>query len=201
MRSVQMKNIEKNFRKKGIISTSEMIEKKIRSEEVKKALKSGRMIKIKRGLYRLTKSYEGIKSDFEDISRASLYAVIFLTSALSYYDFTTYVSEKITVMMPMNMTFLKIENPPVKIHYTSIKPYNFGVIEEKTKNGVIRITDRERTVCDIFRYRNKIGLDLAIEGLKEYLKTKDFNVNKLVEYAEKLRMKNVMMPYIMAILG
>ena len=201
MTSIIEGKIENKFKEKGIIRTDEIIKKNINYNDIQTALKKGEIIKIKRGLYRVSKSYKGIESDFENVTAASPYSVVFLTSALNYYGFTTYIPPKVTVLMPMNMTFLKIENPPVKIYYSSIEPYYYEVEEKETENGMIRITTKERTVCDVFRYRKKIGMDIAIEGLKEYLKSKRQNINNLIKIADKLRIKNVMMPFIIAIQG
>ena len=68
----------------------------------------------------------------------------------------------------------------------------------KTKYGNIKIYSREKTVCDMFRYRNKLGDDIAIEGLKSYLEYKHADLNKLKEYAEICQVKLVMTPYIKA---
>jgi hypothetical protein len=67
--------------------------------------------------------------------------------------------------------------------------------------GEIKIYNIEKTVCDMFRYRNKLGTDIALEGLKNYLKLKEANINKLSKYAEICQVKTVMMPYVRAIVG
>jgi hypothetical protein len=59
----------------------------------------------------------------------------------------------------------------------------------------------EKTVCDMFRYRNKLGEDLALEGLRNYLSRKDANVTKLREYASICRVKTSMMPYLKALVA
>jgi hypothetical protein len=64
---------------------------------------------------------------------------------------------------------------------------------------LIKIYNKEKTICDMFRYRNKYGEDLALEGLKNYLSHKEANVNKLRKYAEICQVKTIMMPYLKAL--
>jgi hypothetical protein len=67
--------------------------------------------------------------------------------------------------------------------------------------GSFKIYNAEKTICDMFRYRNKLGEDIALEGLKNYLKRKDANINKLWEYAIKCRVKTIVQPYIKAMVA
>ena len=64
----------------------------------------------------------------------------------------------------------------------------------KTTSGVVKIYDKEKTICDLFRYRNKLGEDIAIEALKKYLRLKDYKIKKLSEYADKMRIKTIITP-------
>jgi hypothetical protein len=61
--------------------------------------------------------------------------------------------------------------------------------------------NKEKTICDMFRYRNKIGENLALEALKNYLRRKDSNIKKLNEFAIVCRVKTVMLPYIKAMVS
>jgi len=76
------------------------------------------------------------------------------------------------------------------------KNHRVGIEEMQTEIGSFRIYNREKTIVDCFRYRNKLGLDLAIEGLKNYLATFEHDTGKLIEYARFGRMFNVMKPYL-----
>ncbi|NQT67478.1 MAG: hypothetical protein HQ569_07895 [Actinobacteria bacterium] len=83
----------------------------------------------------------------------------------------------------------KIEYPPVEFYYFSKKQFEAGIDKIKISDHKISIYCTEKTICDCFRYRNKPGLDIAKEGLSEYLKRKDRNLEKLLEYAEICRVK------------
>ena len=79
--------------------------------------------------------------------------------------------------------------------------YKTGIDILKTKYGEIKIYNIEKTICDMFRYRNKLGEDLAIEGLKSYLKDKKADLNKLREFAGICQVKTNMMPYVKALVN
>jgi hypothetical protein len=76
-----------------------------------------------------------------------------------------------------------------------------GIEEIKTSAGTVRMYNMEKTICDVFRYRNKIGENLALEGLRNYLRRKDSNINKLNEFAIACRVKTVILPYIKAMVS
>ena len=93
-----------------------------------------------------------------------------------------------------------IEYPPVKVFYFRDRFYVPGIEQVQTPLGLIKIYNMEKTICDMFRYRKKLGEDLAIEGLKNYLKRKDANINRLREYAKICHVKTVLFPYLKAML-
>jgi len=94
----------------------------------------------------------------------------------------------------------KIEYPPVEFYYFSTKQFKTGIDEIKIKAHKVRIYCPEKTICDCFRYRNKLGLDTAKEGLSEYLKQKDRNLEKIVEYAEICRVKPLLQTWLNAMI-
>ena len=65
----------------------------------------------------------------------------------------------------------------------------------------MKVYGKEKTICDMFRYRNKLGEDLALEGLRNYLSRKGADIGKTVEYASICRVKTIMMPYLKALVA
>ncbi len=148
----------------------------------------------------LADAYNGLETDLVAITKASKYTVICLASALQFYNLTTYISPKITIGVPNNVSHLKFEYPPVKLYYFDKSTYKIGITRIKTNSGIIRIYDLERTICDAFRFRKKLGEDIAVESLINYVKRKDSNISKLMEYASMLRIKTVISPYLIPII-
>jgi predicted transcriptional regulator of viral defense system len=148
----------------------------------------------------LADAYNGLETDLVAITKASKYTVICLASALQFYNLTTYISPKITIGVPNNVSQLKFEYPPVKLYYFDKSTYKIGITRIKTNSGIIRIYDLERTICDAFRFRKELGEDIAVESLINYVKRKDSNISKLMEYAPMLRIKTVITPYLIPII-
>jgi hypothetical protein len=99
-----------------------------------------------------------------------------------------------------NKSYLpKIDYPPVRVVYFSGAAFSFGVNLHDIGGARIRIFNEAKTVVDCFKYRNKIGLDVALEALREGWQQKRFSMDEINEYAEICRVKNVMRPYLEAL--
>lgn len=94
----------------------------------------------------------------------------------------------------------KIEYPVVDFYYFSIEQFKAGIGEIKIKNYNVKIYCPEKTICDCFRYRNKLGIDIAKEGLSEYLKRRDRDLESLLKYAEICRVSPLMETWINAMI-
>ena len=160
----------------------------------------GVVVRIKRGLYRLSEIPLISNQGFIDLARAVPEGVICLLSALSYYDLTTFNPSVISMAICRSTRKPKIEYPPVEFYYFSRKQFEAGIDRIKINSSTIRIYCMEKTICDCFRYRNKLGLDIAKESLSGYLKRKDRNLEKLLEYAEICRVKPLMQTWLNAMI-
>jgi len=197
-----MKEITKIFQKnKGYARMKELRNQKIHPREISKAVAEGIIEKIKPGLYKLVNYPWDEHGSFADVCKANKKAVICLTSAADYFELTTFNPSFITVAVPHNTPSFKLDYPPVQVYYFPEKYYETGINQVETKSGIIKIYNMEKTICDLFRYRTKIGDDIVIESLKNYLKLKKRDINKLFDYAEILNVKEKMLPYVKAIVG
>ena len=91
--------------------------------------------------------------------------------------------------------------PPINLYYFRDRFYDLGIDRIETSIGEVRIYNREKTICDVFRYRNKLGEDIALEGLRNYVNSKGANISILNDYAEKCQVKTVIAPYLKALLA
>ena len=197
-----MNEIKEFFIKnRGYGLMKDMKASKIHTRTIKKAIEKGIIEKIKPGLYKLIDYNWDENELYLDVCKSNSKAVICLLSALSYYDLTDFNPAEIFIALPQNSIALKLDYPPVRVFYFSPKTYESGVEELELSGGEIKIYCVEKTICDIFRFRNKLGEDIAIESLKRYLKRQESNYNKLIEYAEICRVKKIIMPYLKALHG
>jgi predicted transcriptional regulator of viral defense system len=173
----------------------------IHTRTIKDLHESGVITKVKPGLYRLSKVPPRSESGMVEVCIAMPKAVVCLTSALSFHGLTTFLPTKIAVAIPRDSKPNKIRSNPVETFYFSPAQYKAGIEQRNTRSGLIRIYSREKSICDAFRYRSKIGTDLAIESLKEYLRDPKRNVNTLMKFAEICRVKQLVSQYTRAILG
>lgn len=184
----------------GFARTKDILAAGIHRRDIRRIRDEGWIIRVKRGLYRLSEIPLISNQGFIDLARAAPEGVICLLSALSYYEFTTFNPSIISMALCRGSRKPKIEYPPVEFHHFSKKQFEAGIDEIKIKGHKIRIYCPEKTICDCFRYRNKLGLDMAKEGLSEYLKRKDRNLEKLLEYAKICRIQSLIETWLNAMI-
>ncbi|MBN2499948.1 MAG: hypothetical protein JXB38_04215, partial [Anaerolineales bacterium] len=103
---------------------------------------------------------------------------------------------RVWIALPQSTKQPRLEHPPLEVVWLTEKPYQAGVEEYQLDGVTVRIYDREKTIADCFKFRNKVGLDVALEALKEYMRLPDRDINKLMAYAKVDRVKSVMQPYL-----
>ncbi len=186
---------------KGYSRMKELRLSGIQTRDIAKAVAENIIEKIKPGLYKLTDYPWDEHGSFTDVCQANPNAVICLLSAADYHQLTTFNPSEIYVAVPNNTDKFVLKYPPIKLYYFSHNYFQSGIENIETKSGEIRIYNKEKTIADLFRYMNKIGEDIAVESLKEYLNHKTRNTPKLLEYANICRVKDKMEPMIKAILS
>ncbi|GAB4288065.1 MAG: hypothetical protein Kow0068_13840 [Marinilabiliales bacterium] len=137
---------------------------------------------------------------FIDIYMGVPRAVICLHSALSYYQLTTTVPSLVMVAIPREYKPPVFQYPPVKYFFYSKKYYESGIEIVRTDSGIFKIYNKEKTIIDCFRYRNRLGEEVAVEGLKKYVLSKNKDLNKLFYYAREGKMFNIIKPYVEALM-
>jgi predicted transcriptional regulator of viral defense system len=183
----------------GILRASTAIELGVPKHILYEMVKTGELIREAQGIYRLSESEPLGNPDLVPISLRVPRAVICLISALYFHELTTQIPHEVYFALPRDVKTPKIEYPPIRVFHLSAKAYQTG-IEEQLLDGVkVKIYDREKTVADCFKFREKIGLDVALEALHDYLKQPRSNISRLMQYAKTNRVEKVMRPYLEAL--
>lgn len=191
--------VVKIFRKNYGFARMKMLkEAGIHTRTIAQACSDGIIEKIKPGLYKLSGYARDEHENFVSIALSYQSAVVCLTSAAEYYGLTTFDSPEITIAVPHFSSRIKISYPPVKIYYFSRKQYQGEILPVKTHSGIFNIYSMEKTIIDLFRYRRKIGDDIFLECLKNYLKKSKNNVNKLIACSQQYGNTGAILPYIKA---
>ena len=197
MESKVIKIAEDIFRHhNGILRNRQALELGIDRPTLARMVKAGILVRESRGVYRLAAQHPLSNPDLTIVALRVPSAVFCLISALNYHNLTTQIPYQVYIALPRDTKAPRLDYPPVNITYLSEAPYSAG-IEEHTLDGVsVRIYCREKTIVDCFKFRNKIGQDVAIEALKDYLHQPGRDVRKLLEYAAINRVSNTIMPYL-----
>lgn len=180
----------------GILNTAKAIKLGIRPKTLYNMRDQGDLELLSRGLYRLSESPEIAQPDLVIIAQKIPHAVICLISALSFHEITTQIPHKVDVAIPLKARKPTIDYPPVQLFWYSERNFLAGIEIHKIDGVDVRIYSVEKTLADCFKYRNKIGLDIAMEALRLYWQRKKTNINKLLEYAKICRCEKIMKPYI-----
>ena len=154
---------------------------------------------ITRGVYRLAESPSLSMPDLSAVCSRYPRAVICLISALSFHNITTQIPHEISVALPRGSRKPKTDWPPIKVHLFSKDFYSLGIEEHIIDGVTIKIYDPEKTLTDCFRFRNQIGLDVAIEALKLYRERMKIDLIKLSHYTRQCKVEKIIQPYLEAI--
>lgn len=193
---VKFDKIEKEFEKHGgVLKTSELNVLGLSSRQIKKMVEEGIISKIKTGFYELT---DYIVKEEVIIARLFPKAVIFLESALMYYEYTDRIplAWQIAVDKYSKTTQYDIDYPIIEPFYIQPKFIELGVDEIQIENVIVKIYDRDRTICDVLRYEKKLEKEVFNNAVKHYIKDPKKNVRKLFEYADILNIMNKTQTYI-----
>ena len=170
------------------------------TREISALVDQGRIERVKPGLYRLAEyGASGEHAGLIEVCRAMPGGVICLLSALDFHGLTIFNPSEVHVAIPHGSKPPRLFYPPIKPFFFRERFYTPGIESIRESTGEIRIYGKEKTICDMFRYRRKLGEDLAMEALKQYLKLKDANTTRLLKYAGVCQAKTVMMPYLKAL--
>jgi len=184
----------------GIVKTSEAIKAGIHPRTFYNMLQEGIIEKLSRGLYRLVELPSLGSPDLVSVSKRVPNGVICLISALAFHEITNQIPHEVYLAVPRNSQIPRIDYPPVRIFRFSSSTYTEGIELQKVDGMPLRMYGPAKTVADCFKYRNKIGLDVAVEALKRYRETKLFSVDEMMYFAQVCRVARVMRPYLEAVL-
>jgi len=156
---------------------------------------------VARGLYRLRTAQPLSNPDLVPLALRRPRAVVCLISALAHHGLTTQVPHAVSVALPSHAQIPKIDDIPLQVFWFSEPSFSAGIEVVTMDHVPVRIYSPEKTIADCFKYRNKIGLDVAIEALRAYRdreRKPDFQT--VTKFAQINRVQKVIRPYLEAII-
>ncbi len=161
-------------------------------------VQSGALERVARGLYRKPNTFLSEKETMVDVALKSPRAVFCLLTALQFHELTTQLPREIWIAMPQGSRTPRMDYPPIKLVRFSGKTYSEGIQTVVCDRVAIKIYNPAKTVVDCFKFRNKIGLDVALEALKDVLRKKKATRDELYYFAKIERVKKIILPYLEA---
>lgn len=184
----------------GVMTTKAAVESDVQYRTLYEMRDQGLLERISRGRYRLAELPPLSNPDLAVVGLRIPRGVICLISALAFHELTTQVPHQVYVALPRGSEEPRVDHPPIRVFKFSGQAFSEGIEVREFDGITVRVYSPAKTVADCFKFRNQIGMDVAIEALKLYQRTSDFNVNELMKFARICRVDKIMRPYIEAIL-
>jgi predicted transcriptional regulator of viral defense system len=161
--------------------------------------RQGKIVRSGRGLYSLPDAAITERHSYAEVGRRVPGGVFCLLSALAFHEITTQSPAWVWIALPQGARRPAISSPSLKVVRLSGASMTEGIENHKVEGVPIRVYSAAKTVADCFKFRNKIGLDVAIEAIKDSLRQKKATVNEIYHYAKVCRVSNIIRPYMEAL--
>ncbi|MBF0182339.1 MAG: type IV toxin-antitoxin system AbiEi family antitoxin domain-containing protein [Magnetococcales bacterium] len=158
-------------------------------------VRRGELALVGRGLYAIPDRTVSEHGTLAEVARRYPQGIVCLLSALQFHALTTHAPFEVWMAIPNKARAPRMAYPPLRIVRFSGDALTEGVQEHLVDCVPVRVTSVAKTVADCFKYRNKIGLDVAVEALQASWKEKRFTMDELWHAAAVCRVANVMRPY------
>jgi len=186
-------------RKNGWLRASDLADAGVPRAVLTRMAASGQLERAARGLYRLPDSGSSEHEGLVTVASKVPQAVVCLLSALQFHGLTTQLPWQVWFAMPRGSHVPRLEHPPIRMVQFTGEAYTQG-IETHERDGVkLHVYSVAKTVADCFKHRNKIGMDVALEALKDARAQGRASFDDLWRCAKVCRVSNVMRPYMEAV--
>jgi predicted transcriptional regulator of viral defense system len=183
----------------GILRTHDALERGIHPRTLYQLRDKGLLEQVSRGVFRLASLPPLSHPDLVAVAMRVPRGVICLTSALSLHELTTQIPHEVHLALPRGTKTPVLVHPPLRVFRFSGAALTEGIETRKLDGVDVRLYSPEKSVVDCFRFRNKLGTEMAVEALKLYLERPGTNPAQILELARLCRMERVMLPYLEAL--
>jgi predicted transcriptional regulator of viral defense system len=186
-------------KRKGVLRVKDLSEVGIHPEYLRRLCAKGVLVRIDRGLYVPADAQLSANAGLAQVARRVPHGVICLLSALRFHEIGTAHPFEVWIALDQGARRPRVEYPPLRVVRFSGKAFTEGVERRRIESVPVQVYNPAKTVADCFKYRNKIGLDVALEALRECLRSRRCTRAQLWQYAKICRVAEVMRPYLEAI--
>jgi len=184
------------MKQNGILRPRDLDAHNIPRRYLSRLLERGLLERSARGIYIVKDAELSENQTIAEVSKRIPKGVVCLLSALSIHGITTQSPFDVWLAIDGKSRKAQVSDMPIHIVRFSGDALTCGVEHHVIDKVQVPIYNPAKTIADCFKYRNKIGLDIAIEALQEGWKDKKFNMNEIWNYSKVCRVQNVMRPYL-----
>jgi predicted transcriptional regulator of viral defense system len=171
----------------------------IHPEYLRRLCEKGMLVRIGRGLYMPADAQPSANISLAQAARRVPHGIVCLLSALRFHGIGTANPFEVWIALGRDARRPQVEYPPLRVMRFSGKALTEGVEHHRIESVQVRVYNPAKTVADCFKYRNKIGLDVAIEALRDCLQSRKCTRDQLWQCAKVCRVTEVMRPYLEAL--
>jgi predicted transcriptional regulator of viral defense system len=184
-----------------VLTTQQLLDAGISDRSITRLVKEGTLTRVRRGIYEHPESAISEHHDLIQVTKSAPRAVVVLVSALRFHEIGTQSPPEIWIQLPAQSRVPKIDWPPIRVIRTRVEKLQTTGVKQHPLGGTkVAVTTPARTVADCFKHRNKLGIDVCVEALRETLRERKARISEISEMGRILRVGKVMRPYLEAMI-
>ncbi len=192
----QLNNIVSYLKSHGPCRVRDLESAGFRRQDLQYLIKKGSVERLSRGVYQAAKAPLLTNPGYVEVFLRAPKAALCLLSALHFHELTTQLPHQVWIAVEGQSRAPKLAYPPLRVVRFSGKAFTQGIEKHKVDHIAVRVYSVAKTVSDLFKMRNKVGLDVAMEALREAIKSKKTSRAEILKMAKVCRMEKVMRPYL-----
>jgi predicted transcriptional regulator of viral defense system len=185
----------------GTLSASEAARAGIHSQQLSRLVREGRLERVTRGQYRIPGQPVTEHHGLAVAARSVPHGVVCLLSALGFHGIGSQLPFEVWMAIDRRSRAPAVHYPPLRLVRFSKTSLSTGVETHRIERQVVKVYSVPKTLADLFKYRNKVGLEVALEALREAWRERRFTMEEIDRYAKICRVERVMRPYLEALVG
>jgi predicted transcriptional regulator of viral defense system len=192
---IQRDTVQELLETSPLRNSNEFTSAGVDTKTLTRMVEDGEVQRMARGLYAAASYIPGAHHSLIESCKLIGTGVVCLVSALSFHEIGTQNPSQVWIAIERGTRTPQVEDYPIQISLFSREAYSSGIEEHTVDGVVIRVYSIAKTIADCFKYRNKIGLDVAIEALKDVIQNRRTSVDEILRFARICRVERVIKPY------
>lgn len=187
------------IRTAGIVRRAELEELGVSPSSLYRLVREGRVERLDRGLYAAAEHEPSAEHALSLVAKRVPAGIVCLLTALRFHGLTTQAPAEVWIALPEKARRPQLAYPRLRVARFSGAALTEGIEEHRLEGVDVRVYSAAKTVADCFKYRNKVGIDVAVEALRDFGVSYRGRATELARFARICRVTRVMQPYLDAI--